>query len=1101
MNTTENNLVTVTIPALERVYWRKSGCKNFVKQLLAPKEAGVFNVIERSRSYLIIEKDNKKYCLTCNKDAIPEQFDYVLLTNRRATVEKIQSKRVVIKRWLKHPKMNGVSVGAICGSWKQAFNFIEEDLPNQTGLRQPQIAALYSILGHLKVSDEIGTVVMPTGTGKTETMMATMIASQCNRMLVIVPSDALRTQIAERFFSLGLLKEFGLVDSNSHYPRVGVVYQNFTSETDLREFLDNCNIIVATAGVLDNSTGKSLNIISDACSHVFFDEAHHIEANSWRQLRSCFPNQKILQFTATPFRNDRKRLEGKIIFNFSLRQAQEQGYFKPIKFLPIREYDLEKGDRVIAAKAVKKLKEDISAGKNHLLMARCENKTRAEAIFELYKGYEELNPVLIHSGISGKSQIVRDITEGKHKIIVAVNMLSEGFDLPQLKIAAFHDIRKSLPVTLQFAGRFTRTSKDEELGEATFIANLADANVQDELSELYSQDSNWNVLLSNLSSENVDEQIDFEEFLSGFQNLKTSKIPFQNIRFAYSTVVYKNMTPASLRASENFLGTQLKRFNKGISNWNSLEYKFMDFNHTTNTLVAVTAEKSEIEWVNYKELYGLHWKLYVIFYDTEKHLLFIHSSDKSSLYKDMANAILNDKAVIINQIDIFKAFHGINRVSLQNVGLKEVFNKKITFSMRVGTNIEDALSLAEKQRGQKACVFGSGYIEGNKVTLGCSYKGRIWSYLKGDLRGFLKWCKLNGPKLIDPNVDANAILKETLLPELVDKIPQIFPTHITWDEKVHETIENKVSVGINGCLVNFAHVSLELDDPALRDEIIFSVRTPAGDITFKQELYLNTSAEDSRPEFKVTKTTEANASIKLGSKERDLVDFFNEYPPTIWFADGSSLNGNFYIKLRHNIACFPISRLLSWDWSGVNLSNEGQKVAPLVEDSIQYFVIQKLLDEDFDIVYDDDGSGEIADIVTIKESDDVIKVHLYHLKFAKDGKISNQIGNFYEVCGQAQKSIRWKHKTGFEFFTHLLKRETKSEQGQSRSRLEKGDIADLERLMSIAKNMKPMEFEIYIVQPGLSQKSVSDGILTLLGVTENYLKEVGNANLNVIVNQ
>lgn len=1096
-----DNNVTFTIPSLERVYWRKSGCKNFVKQLLAPKEAGVFNVVEMSRSYLVIEKNNQKYCLTCNKDSIPEQFDYVLLTNRRATFEKIQNNQVAIRRWLKHPKMNDASVEAIRSSWKQAFNFIEEDWPNQKGLRQPQIAALYSILGHLKVSDEVGTVVMPTGTGKTETMMATMIANQCNRLLVIVPSDALRTQISERFFSLGLLKEFGLVDANSHYPRVGVVYQNFTSETDLREFLDNCNIIVATAGVLDNSTGKSLNIVSDACSHVFFDEAHHIEANSWRQLRSCFPNQKILQFTATPFRNDRKRLEGKIIFNFSLRQAQEQGYFKPIKFLPIREYDLEKGDRVIAAKAVKKLKEDISAGKNHLLMARCENKTRAEAIFELYKGYDELNPVLIHSGISGKSQIVRDITEGKHKIIVAVNMLSEGFDLPQLKIAAFHDIRKSLPVTLQFAGRFTRSSKDEELGEATFIANLADASVQDELSELYSQDSNWNVLLSNLSSDNVDEQIDFEEFLSGFQNLKDSQIPFQNIRFAYSTVVYKNSIPATFRGDTETMAPQLRSFKKGIPNWDRLEYKFEDYNHVTNTLVAVTAEKSEIEWVNYKELYGLQWKLYVIFYDTATNLLFIHSSDKSSLYKEMANAVLNDRAIIINQLDIFKAFHEINRVSLQNVGLKEFFNKKITFSMRVGTDIEEALSVAEQRRGQKAFVFGSGYVEGNKITLGCSYKGRIWSYLRGDLRGFLKWCKLNGPKLIDPNVDSNSILRETLLPEAVDKVPKVFPTHITWSEDVYDINENKIAITINGRMINFAHVSLELDDPSLRDEILFSVRTPAGDILFKQELYLNADAEGSRPDFKITKITDANASIRLGSKELDLADFFNDNPPTIWFADGSSLNGNFYIKLRHTIACFPVARLLSWDWSGVNLSNEGQKVAPLVTDSIQYCVIQRLMAGDFDIIYDDDGSGEIADIVAIKESDDAIKVHLYHLKYAKDGRISNQIDNFYEVCGQAQKSILWKHKSGLEFFTHLLRREMKSEQGQSRSRLEKGTKANLERLMSIAKNMKPMEFDIYIVQPGLSQENVSDGILTLLGVTENYLKEVGNVNLNVIVNQ
>ncbi|SUB93759.1 Uncharacterised protein [Porphyromonas macacae] len=51
-------------------------------------------------------------------------------------------------------------------------------------------------------------------------------------------------------------------------------------------------------------------------------------------------------------------------------------------------------------------------------------------------------------------------------------MLGEGFDLPNLKIAAIHDERQSLPITLQFIGRFTRTSYSE-LGNASFITNIA----------------------------------------------------------------------------------------------------------------------------------------------------------------------------------------------------------------------------------------------------------------------------------------------------------------------------------------------------------------------------------------------------------------------------------------------------------------------------------------------------------------------------------------------------------------------------------------------------------------------------------------------------
>ena len=46
-----------------------------------------------------------------------------------------------------------------------------------------------------------------------------------------------------------------------------------------------------------------------------------------------------------------------------------------------------------------------------------------------------------------------------------------------------------------------------------------------------------------------------------------------------------------------------------------------------------------------------------------------------------------------------------------------------------------------------------------------------------------------------------------------------------------------------------------------------------------------------------------------------------------------------------------------------------------------------------------------------------------------------------------------------------------------------------------------MEYEIYIVQPGFSKATATNEILTLLGVTENYLKEVAGINLKVIANQ
>jgi len=1086
----------VKLPRLEETVWTKTGNKNFIKQLIAPQIEREFEVVSSGRSHLILGSEGVRYCLTCNQNNYPENEEYVLLTDKKPTIQRLENMKLIFKIWIKHPKLIQSDNSKVIESWRNDFKFIKEDLNRKTfGLREPQIGAIYSILGHLTVSDETGTVVMPTGTGKTETMIAVLVANQCKKVIITVPSDALRSQIFNKFLTFGLLKQFKVVSEASLYPIVGILNQKFDSLEELDDFFSNCNVIVTTMSIVAGSPSEHQERIAELCSHLFIDEAHHVKAQSWDLFRKKFDKNKVLQFTATPFRNDRQRLEGKIIFNFPLKKAQEQGYFKKINFLPIREYDFQKADKLIAQKAVLQLQSDLTQGFNHILMARCENKMRAEEIFKLYQEFEEFNPVVIYSGIANKQEILDSIIKGEHRIIVAVNMLGEGFDLPELKIAAFHDIRKSLPITLQFAGRFTRTSKDQELGEASFIANLADANVEDELAELYAQDSNWNLLLSTLSSSEIEDEINFEEFISGFKNFENSSIPFQNVRPALSTVVYKNHTDSWFPSN----------FKKGLQDYEDCDYKFFDINAEKKVLVIVVAQKKDVEWGNFKDIYGLEWIVTIVFWETINNLLFIHSSDKSGLYKELAQSIIGESAEIINQINVFKAFHAIHRVSLQNVGLKEFLGKNIRFRMSVGTDVEEALSLAEKQRGQKAFVFGIGYEEGVKISLGCSYKGRIWSYMKGDLKEFMDWCTKIGNKLSDDTIDPNQILRETLIPELISERPKVFPVSIDWDEEIYAHTETNLKIIVGARLYNLSNCDFQIASPSEEGDLLFEIKIESEfeseTIVFEMRLFEHFKNGNMQKEFEIINRTRINVSFIIGTKQLRAEEFFYEFTPTIWFADGSALTGNYYVELKQLIQPYPSTNIITWDWSGVDLSKEAQGVIPKIEDSIQYKVISVLRNEDFDIIYDDDGSGEIADIVTIKQYPDKLKIHLYHLKYAHGGVIGNQVNNFYEVCGQAQKSIHWKHKNGFEFFDHLLRRETKKRNGQECSRIEKGSKEDLERLLQIAKKRIPIEYEVFIVQPSLSKSNPSQSILTLLGVTENHLKEYAAINLKVIANE
>ena len=395
------------------------------------------------------------------------------------------------------------------GSWKDTFYFVEEMSENGTlihGLRSPQIGALYASLAHWKVTDEVGTVVMPTGTGKTETMLALLAREHLEHLLVIVPTSALRDQIAEKFQTFGVLQKFGILNLTALLPVVGKINHRFDTAQDAALFLRSCNVVVATMAVIGGCSDEVQYSLAQNCTHLFIDEAHHTPANTWNSFKEIVieKSKPILQFTATPFRRDGKHVGGKVIFRYPMRKAQEENYFTPITFISIWEYNRDLADKAIARRAIRSLKNDLASGYDHLLMARTDNIERSKQVHQIYQTLaSDLVPQIVHSRLTSQEQsdALDAIRTRKSRIIVCVDMLGEGFDLPQLKIAALHDIHKSLAVTIQFTGRFTRsdTGIGKTIGETTIIANAADADVEDALEDLYSKDSDWNLVLRRLS--------------------------------------------------------------------------------------------------------------------------------------------------------------------------------------------------------------------------------------------------------------------------------------------------------------------------------------------------------------------------------------------------------------------------------------------------------------------------------------------------------------------------------------------------------------------------------------------------------------------------
>lgn len=103
-----------------------------------------------------------------------------------AIVKKLFGKNYL--RCYENEKGKIYSCQQIRKSWDNKVNYVTENSSkNVKGLRQAQLGAVFAIRAHWIVSKEAATVVMPTGTGKTETMMTTIVAEQCKGYLYWCP--------------------------------------------------------------------------------------------------------------------------------------------------------------------------------------------------------------------------------------------------------------------------------------------------------------------------------------------------------------------------------------------------------------------------------------------------------------------------------------------------------------------------------------------------------------------------------------------------------------------------------------------------------------------------------------------------------------------------------------------------------------------------------------------------------------------------------------------------------------------------------------------------------------------------------------------------
>lgn len=205
---------------------------------------------------------------------------------------------------------------------------------------------------------------------------------------------------------------------------------------------------------------------------ILVDEAHHALAKSYQNILNKFPKAIVLLFTATPHRTGRVQLDqiaDDIIVGQSIHELTEKGFLAPFRyFQPPGDFDsklLKRGstgdftndsmqqamNTKIFGHIVKQYKRIAPGMQAVVYTYSIDSAIKIAAEFNS----EGISAVEVDGTTSKEKRAVavRKFREQKIKILVNVNLFTEGVDLPDVDCVIMARPTASLALYLQFSMR------------------------------------------------------------------------------------------------------------------------------------------------------------------------------------------------------------------------------------------------------------------------------------------------------------------------------------------------------------------------------------------------------------------------------------------------------------------------------------------------------------------------------------------------------------------------------------------------------------------------------------------------------------------------
>lgn len=250
------------------------------------------------------------------------------------------------------------------------------------------------------------------------------------------------------------------------------------------------NVVVGSVATL---RGKRLqNLAADFQPDLIVcDEAHHALALSWMQIKQTFPNARILNLTATPYRSDiANRIDlGTVLIEKNTTDGIRLGILVPPR--PVGKLELNLGNvkkRLgdydtdsltellchpdILRSSVRLLEEHARGHKTILFAASVDHGGQISA--QLREAGFRVGEVYGDTPTSERKQFYGDLREGRLDVLTNNLCLTEGFNLPALDLVAMFRPTRNAGLYLQCIGRGLRRDPENPRKDHCLIIDVVD---------------------------------------------------------------------------------------------------------------------------------------------------------------------------------------------------------------------------------------------------------------------------------------------------------------------------------------------------------------------------------------------------------------------------------------------------------------------------------------------------------------------------------------------------------------------------------------------------------------------------------------------------